>query len=272
VKLPFAQIDAFADRPFTGNQAAVMPLDAWLTDDLLQAIAEENNVAETAFFLPDASGEADYELRWFTPAVEVALCGHATLASGHFVLAADPSRERVTFRTRKAGVLEVRRDGARYAMALPAYPPISQPLPELLRALGVDSGETLRHPRGYDLTVLESAGAVLALTPDFRALAAIGDTLNIVTAPGRDPGSEAGASTDVISRVFAPAAGIDEDPVTGSAHSVLTPYWAARLGRESFGAYQASKRGGHVACTLAGDRVILGGTCVTVIEGEFTLG
>lgn len=263
MKLPFAQIDAFAGKPFTGNQAAVMPLDAWLDDDVLQAIAEENNVAETAFFLPDASGAADYELRWFTPAVEVALCGHATLASGHFVLSAEPARHRVTFRTRKAGILEVAREGTGYAMALPAYPPQPKPLPELLRALGISEAETLRHPGGYDLTVLDSAEAVLALTPDFRALAAIGDTLNIVTAPGRD--------TDVISRVFAPAAGIDEDPVTGSAHSVLTPYWAKRLGRDSFTAYQASKRGGHVACTLAGDRAILGGTCVTVIEGEFRL-
>lgn len=271
MKLPFAQIDAFAGRPFTGNQAAVMPLDAWLADEILQAIAEENNVSETAFFLPDATGEADYELRWFTPAVEVALCGHATLASGHFVLSADPARERVTFRTRKSGTLEVARDGTGYAMALPAYPPEPKPLPELLRALGVAQGETLHHPRGYDLTVLDSAETVLALTPDFRALAAIGDTLNIVTAPGRDPDSGTGAGTDVISRVFAPAAGIDEDPVTGSAHSVLTPYWAKRLGRDSFTAYQASRRGGHVACTLAGDRAILGGRCVTVIEGEFTL-
>jgi PhzF family phenazine biosynthesis protein len=263
MKLPFAQIDAFADRPFTGNQAAVMLLEAWLADDVLQAIAEENNVAETAFILPDGSGAADYELRWFTPAVEVALCGHATLASGHYVLGRFPERQRVTFRTRKAGILEVAREGDRYAMALPAYPPEPQDLPEVLKALGVQAGETLRHSGGYDLTVLDSADAVLALAPDFRALAALGDTLNIVTAPGTD--------TDVISRVFAPAAGIDEDPVTGSAHSVLTPYWAKRLGRESFTAYQASRRGGHVHCTLAGDKAILRGTCVTVIKGEFTL-
>ena len=148
-------------------------------------------------------------------------------------------------------------------MALPAYPPEPKAVPGLLEALGLVSAETLHHPGGYDLTVLDSADAVLALTPDFRALAAIGDTLNIVTAPGKD--------TDVISRVFAPAAGIDEDPVTGSAHSVLTPYWAKRLGRDSFTAFQASKRGGHIGCTLSGDRAILGGTCVTVIEGEFTL-
>lgn len=267
MKLVFAQIDAFADRPFTGNQAAVMPLQDWLADDVLQAIAEENNVAETAFIIPDASGAADFGLRWFTPAVEVALCGHATLASGHFVLSTDPAREGVTFRTRKAGILEVRRDGPRengaYAMALPAYPPAPAEVPGLLDALGVDLGETFQHPNGYDLTVLDSAEAVLAVRPDFKALAAIGHTLNIVTAPG--------TGTDVISRVFAPAAGIDEDPVTGSAHSVLTPYWAKRLGRDTFSAFQASKRGGHVACGLAGDRVILGGTCVTVIVGEFAL-
>jgi PhzF family phenazine biosynthesis protein len=263
LNLPFAQIDAFADRSFTGNQAAVMPLTEWLADETLQAIAEENNLAETAFILPDSTGEADFELRWFTPAVEVALCGHATLASGHFVLSANPAREGVTFRTRKAGVLEVRRDGGAYAMALPAYPPEPAEVPGLLDALGVGLGETFQHPNGYDLTVLESAEAVLAVRPDFKALTAIGHTLNIITAPGQ--------GTDVISRVFAPAAGIDEDPVTGSAHSVLVPYWAKRLGRDTFTAYQASKRGGHVACGLAGDKVILGDKCVTVIVGEFAL-
>jgi PhzF family phenazine biosynthesis protein len=262
MKLPFAQIDAFADRPFTGNPAAVIPLDAWLDDAVLQAIAEENNLSETAFIVPDANGEADYELRWFTPAVEVALCGHATLASGHYVLTSEPDRQLVRFRTRKSGVLEVARRGDAYLMALPAYAPVPESVPGLLEALGVQ-GETLRHPRGYDLVVVDSAETVLALTPDFRALAAIGDTLNIVTAPGND--------ADVISRVFAPAAGIDEDPVTGSAHSVLVPYWAHRLGRKHFTAYQASRRGGHIRCELSGDRVILGGKCVTVIEGSFAL-
>lgn len=263
MKLPFAQIDAFADRPFAGNPAAVIPLDAWLDDAVLQAIAEENNLAETAFILPDASGAADYELRWFTPAVEVALCGHATLASGHHVLDADPSLTKVTFRTRKAGILSVAREGDGYAMALPAYPPAPAAIPGLFDALGITAGETLRHPNGYDLTVLDSADAVLALTPDFRALAALGDTLNIVTAPGD--------GTDVVSRVFAPAAGIDEDPVTGSAHSVLTPYWAQRLGRPRFTAYQASRRGGRVDCEAAVDQVILRGSCVSVIEGSFSL-
>ncbi|MHA6718595.1 PhzF family phenazine biosynthesis protein [Sphingomonas sp. RS6] len=263
MKLRFAQIDAFSKRPFGGNPAAVMPLDQWLDDAVLQAIAAENNLAETAFLVPDRSGAADYELRWFTPTVEVALCGHATLASGHFLLQDQPDGARATFLTRKAGVLEVRRDGDRYALALPAYPVAPKPIPGLLAALGVAEAETLHHPSGYDLVVLPDAEAVLALAPDFRALAALGDTLNIVTAPGRD--------TDVISRVFAPAAGIDEDPVTGSAHAVLTPYWADRLGRSHFTAYQASRRGGHVDCRLDGDRVILGGACVTVIEGSFAL-
>lgn len=260
-EIPFAQIDAFADRPFTGNPAAVMPLDAWLDDAALLAIAEENNLSETAFLVADDSGAADYELRWFTPATEVALCGHATLASGHFVLSREPAREGVTFRTRKAGLLSVERDGAGYAMALPAYPPRPRALPGLREALGIEGGETFHHPSGYDLTLLDSADTVRALTPDFRALAAFGNTLNIVTAQGKD--------TDIVSRVFAPAAGIDEDPVTGSAHSVLTPFWAERLGRPRFTAFQASKRGGHIDCELAGDRVVLRGKCVTVIEGRF---
>ncbi|MCD2323264.1 PhzF family phenazine biosynthesis protein [Sphingomonas sp. IC-56] len=260
--LPFAQIDAFADRPFAGNPAAVVPLERWLDDAVLQAIAAENNLSETAFFVADASGEADFELRWFTPAVEVALCGHATLASGHYLLA-DGARERVTFRTRQSGVLEVARDGDGYAMALPAYAPEPAEVPGLLAALRVQ-GETFHHPRGYDLTVVESADIVRGLTPDFAALAALGNTLNIVTAPG-DGG------VDVVSRVFAPAVGLDEDPVTGSAHAVLAPYWAKRLGRDRFSAFQASARGGHLECAVEGARVVLKGRCVTVIEGKFLL-
>ncbi len=165
---------------------------------------------------------------------------------------------------RQAGILEVARAGDSYLVALPAYPAEPKPLPGILMALGIESAaETLWHPRGYGLVVLESADQMLALAPDFRALAAQRDTLNIVTAPGTE--------TDVVSPRLRPAAGIDEDPVTGAAHAVLTPYWAARLGRNRFTAYQASRRGGHVACELAGDRAILGGGCVTVIEGEFRL-
>jgi len=264
MKLPITQVDAFADRPFTGNPAAVIPLDAWLDDSVLLSIAAENNLSETAFILSDASGEADYELRWFTPAGEVVLCGHATLASGHVVLSADPALSSVRFRTRKAGLLEVARAGDGYALALPAWAPEPKPLPELVTALGLKSAvETLWHSSRYALIVVEDEAIVRSVDPDFRALAADGDVLTIITARSTE--------TDIVSRVFAPGAGIDEDPVTGSAHAVAVPYWADRLGRTEFTAYQASRRGGYLDCRLAGDRVILGGRCVTVIEGIFTL-
>ncbi len=266
-ELPFFQVDAFADRPFTGNQAGVMPLDRWLDDATLQAIANENNVAETAFFIPSGDPDADYDLRWFTPAVEVALCGHATLASGYHVLTRDSSRERVRFRTRHSGILEVRRDGDRLAMELPAWPSRETDPAPLATALGVNVEavyETIDAPEPSRMAILKDATAVRALAPDFRAIGALGGVLAIATAPG-DGGY------DVVSRVFASAAGIDEDPVTGSAHSMLTPYWVKRLGRDSFSAFQASKRGGALHCTLAGDRVVLGGTCVTTIEGVFRI-
>jgi len=254
-ELRIVQVDAFADRPFTGNPAAVMPLEAWLPDDILQAIAMENNLAETAFTIPAGGEDADYELRWFTPATEVVMCGHATLASGHVLIAGD----RIRFRTRKAGILEVTRDGGGYAMSLPAWAPAPKALPKVVAALGCTPLETLWHPQRYAVALLSDEASVRAVEPDFRALAREGDLLTIVTAPG--------AATDVVSRAFAPGAGIDEDPVTGSAHAVLTPFWAARLGRDSFAAFQASKRGGHVACRLEGGRAVLGGQCVTVIEG-----
>jgi PhzF family phenazine biosynthesis protein len=257
-ELRFVQVDAFADRPFTGNPAAIIPLDAWLPDETLQAIAMENNLSETAFTIP-ASGDADYELRWFTPTVEVVLCGHATLASGHVLIEGD----RIRFRTRKAGVLEVARDGEGYALSLPASKPEPKPLPAIVAALGCGPAETFWHPGRYGLVLLESEAEILALAPDFKALAAEGDVLTIATAPGD--------ATDIVSRVFAPGAGIDEDPVTGSAHAVLTPYWAERLGRDAFTAFQASRRGGRLTCRLEGDRVILGGKCVTVIEGMLRL-
>jgi PhzF family phenazine biosynthesis protein len=259
MELRLVQVDAFADRPFTGNPAAVMPLDHWLPDETLQAIALENNLSETAFTIPDATGEADYELRWFTPATEVVLCGHATLASGHVLI--DTAREtgRIRFRTRKAGMLEVARDGDRYAMSLPNWKPEPKLLLRILAALGIEASETLWHPQRYGLIVVDNEEIVRAVEPDIAALAAEGDVLTIVTAPGRD--------TDFISRVFAAGAGIPEDPVTGSAHAVAAPYWAERLGKDDLTAYQASQRGGHLTCRIAGDRVIVGGQCVTVIEG-----
>lgn len=262
MKIPFAQVDAFARHAFEGNPAAVMPLDAWLDDATLQAIAQENNLSETAFIVRGEQGDGDWELRWFTPAAEVALCGHATLASGHYLLSADPSLDRVSFRTRQAGLLEVARDGAGYAMALPAWKPAPRALPEIVAALGVEALETLWHDKGYALVTVADEAAVRAAAPDGRALRALGPIVHIVAAQGE--------TADIVSRVFTDYFDIPEDPVTGSAHAVMVPYWAEKLGRDSFAAFQASRRGGHVGCTLAGDRVVLRGQCVTVIEGVFT--
>lgn len=263
MRIPFTQVDAFAEQAFGGNPAAVMPLPAWLDDATLLRIAQENNLSETAFVVPDASGAADYELRWFTPAAEIALCGHATLAAGHVVLASDGDRQAVRFRTRQSGVLEVARDGGGYALSLPALPPVPRALPAIAAALRVEPTETLWHDGGYAVAVLADEAAVRACVPDQVALAAEGRLLVIVTAPGD--------TSDIVSRAFTPAFGIPEDPVTGGAHAVVVPYWANQLGRDSFSAYQASARGGRLGCRLDGDRVVLSGTCVTVIEGTFLL-
>lgn len=262
MKLPYWHVDAFADRPFAGNPAAVMPLDAWLPDATLQAIGEENNFAETAFLVRDESGEADWELRWFTPTIEIRLCGHATLAAGHVLLGRDGA-DRVTFRTRKAGVLEVRRGSDGYEVALPIRPAAPMPWPEAAAAMGGRPLEVWRNDDQNNLFVYATHAEVRALTPDLRALAALGIDSFVATAPGGD--------TDVVSRVFVPGAGVDEDPVTGSAHAVLTGYWADRLGRDSFSAFQASARGGRLRCRREGDRAWLGGPCVTVVEGTFYL-
>lgn len=261
--LPYWHVDAFATRPFAGNQAAVIELPDWLDDGVLRAIAAENNFAETAFLVRDGSGAADWELRWFTPVCEVRLCGHATLASGHVLLARDGGG-RVSFRTRQAGVLEVIRlpdPVSGYELALPAIPAEPADWPEALAALGGAALELWRNRHGYTIALFDDEQAVRALSPDLRALAALGDDQFICTAPG--------ARTAVVSRVFAPGAGVDEDSVTGSAHAALAPFWAARLGRAEFTAHQASARGGELRCRLDGGRVWLGGGCVTMVEGRF---
>ncbi len=262
--LPYFHVDAFADRPFTGNQAAVMPLAAWIDDSVLQAIAEENNFAETAFYVPDQSGAADYELRWFTPTVEIRLCGHATLASGHIILTENLALDRVTFRTRKAGILEVRREAEGYAVALPTIHTEEVENPEMMAAMGGKPLSMRSNPDSYNMFVYATAAEILALKPDMKTLATLGDDSFTATAPGTD--------TDIVSRVFVPGAGVDEDSVTGSAHALLTPYWAAVLGRNDFTAYQASARGGFLGCRLDGDRVWLSGHCFTVVKGMFSLG
>ena len=256
-KLPFFQVDAFATKPFEGNPAAVIPLAIWLPDDVLQAIAAENNLSETAFTVPSASSDVDYDLRWFTPTVEVDLCGHATLASAHILM----SRDEVRFATR-SGVLSVTREPGKLWLDLPAYAAEAGEEPGLLEALGVDGPSFLSQGNGAAIVLLDDEAAVRSVSPDFAALRKI-DRLVIVTAPG--------SSTDVVSRVFAAYHGIDEDPVTGSAHAALVPFWAKRLASERFTALQASKRSGHLDCELRGDRVRLGGSAVTVIEGHFQL-
>jgi len=271
--IPYWHVDAFAAQPFGGNQAAVMVLDEWLPDDVLVAIGAENLVAETAFVVRDATGEADWELRWCTPTYEIALCGHATLASGHVLLTRDgegQARERVTFRTRKSGVLEVVRAGDAYELALPAIataPDTAANQAEAIGLLGAEPFDMARSALGYNIYLYENEAAVRGLAPDIRGLERLGTDQFIVTAPG--------IKTDIVSRVFVPGGGVDEDSVTGSAHAVLTPYWARRLGRDSFTAHQASTRGGDLALRLAkddtGDRAWLGGPCVTVVEGAFYL-
>lgn len=261
-RVPFFQVDAFTDTLFAGNPAAVLVLRDWPDDHVLQAIAAENNVSETAFVVEEAAGsDAHYALRWFTPKVEIALCGHATLASGHVLIG---DRSMIRFRTRQAGLLTVTSAGdIGLTLDLPSWPASPQDLPRLSEALGGPVQKTLWRDGGYAVLVYPDAAAVRALAPDFRALERLGNILFIATAPGDE--------TDVVSRVFAPGAGIDEDPVTGSAHCVLADYWTRRLDMQGFSAEQASARGGLLHVALNGDRVILTGRCRTVIEGSFLL-
>jgi len=252
------QVDAFASRRFEGNPAAVMRLDEFLSDATLQAIAAENNLAETAFLVRDA---ADYRLRWFTPITEVPLCGHATLASAAVVMERlDEKRNSVVFHT-LSGPLTVKRTNTGYVMNFPARPsePISN-VAGLADALGVVPVEVVANAFNY-LALVESEQILRELVPDMAAVARIDRPGVIVTAPG-------GGTYDFVSRYFAPAKGIPEDPVTGAAHCMLAPYWAKRLGRREFRAYQASRRGGEIICRLNGERVELQGACVFYLEGE----
>jgi len=258
MRTPIFQVDAFTTRRFAGNPAAVMPMDHFLTDAALQAIAAENNLAETAFLVPEA---ADYRLRWFTPTTEVPLCGHATLASAAVVMERlQPGRSRVVFHT-ASGPLTVTRADAGYVMDFPARPASAVAAPAgLAQALGIIPVEVFDDSFNY-LALLECAAAVRGLAPDMALLARLDRSGVIVTAPGD-------GTYDFVSRFFAPAKGIPEDPVTGGAHCTLAPYWAARLGRAVFRAFQASPRGGEIICRLNGDRVELQGTCVFYLEGE----
>jgi len=256
---PIYQVDAFTDRVFGGNPAAVCPLTRWLDDATLQAIALENNLSETAFVVRKGN---DFELRWFTPTVEVPLCGHATLASGFVILSVlEPQRSLVVFHT-KSGPLTVERDGVRLVMDFPALPSkICETPPALTEALGVQPRQTRQADLGY-LAVLDSAEIVRNLRPNMWAMDKIGRNVII---------SAAGDDVDFVSRFFAPAAGIPEDPVTGSAHCVLAPYWAEELGRNALRARQVSQRGGDLWCELRGDRVRLSGHAVLYMKGSFEI-
>jgi PhzF family phenazine biosynthesis protein len=255
VKIPIYQVDAFAACLFGGNPAAVCPLEEWPEDHVMQSIAAENNLAETAFFLRHGDPHA---LRWFTPTLEVDLCGHATLASAFVVFEyLDRAARAVRFSTR-SGELLVRRENDLLAMDFPARPPRQcEPDAALAAALGRTPSE-LWESRDY-MAVYNSEDDVRALAPDIKALAAVGHFAVIATAPGR--------SSDFVSRFFAPASGVDEDPVTGSAHCTLVPFWARRLGKPELHAFQVSARGGELFCRDHGGRVEIAGRAVPYLEG-----
>ena len=261
VRAPIFQLDSFTTTRFAGNPAAVVVLEQFLPDASLQAIAAENNLAETAFLVIDGAG---HRLRWFTPTVEVKLCGHATLASAAVVMERlEPTREEVVFQS-LSGPLTVRRSGPRYVMDFPARPSDPATAPAgLAEALGAVPVEVHLNSFNY-LAVFESAEVVRLVRPDMDAIAQIEREGVIVTAPGDTP-------YDFTSRYFAPAKGIPEDPVTGGAHCMLTPYWANRLGKLDLLGFQASTRGGEVICGLRGNRVRLEGSCVFYLEGEIQI-
>jgi PhzF family phenazine biosynthesis protein len=257
--IPIYQIDAFTSSLFAGNPAAVCPLDHWPDDSTLQSVAAENNLSETAFLVRRGD---QYELRWFTPAVEVDLCGHATLASAFVIFTElETTKDVASFETR-SGTLVVRRDGDMLTMDFPARPPSACTPPEaLLKALG-QSPVAILASRDY-FVVYESEEQVRSLQPDMELLRSLDRQGVIVTAAGND--------VDFVSRYFAPVAGIPEDPVTGSAHCTLTPYWSERLGKTRLRALQVSARGGELWCEHRGDRVLIAGRAVKYLHGTIQL-
>jgi PhzF family phenazine biosynthesis protein len=260
MNVPIYQVDAFAAKLFAGNPAAICPLDDWLPDATLQSIAAENNLAETAFYVVK---NGSYQLRWFTPGFEIDLCGHATLATAHVVmeLRREVTNGRVAFET-KSGELIVTRDGDLYALDFPARPPADVSGGEkVVDALGA-TPKLILAARDY-FCVFETEAEVRAVKPNMERLAALDKFGTIITAPGID--------CDFVSRFFAPAAGVPEDPVTGSAHCTLIPYWSARLGKTKLFARQISPRGGELWCEHRGDRVTMAGRAVKYLEGTIVV-
>lgn len=258
--IPIYQVDAFTLGPFSGNPAAVCPLDAWLDDDTLQGIAAENNLSETAYIVASESG---YDLRWFTPAIEVDLCGHATLAAGYVVLHhLQPDLDSVAFET-MSGRLVVSRDGDRLSMDFPARPPTPVAVSEALSdALGEAPSEV--HLARDVLAVYDDEASIRRLSPDQARLLALDEGFGVIV-------SARGDSVDFVSRFFVPRAGIAEDPVTGSAHCTLVPFWAERLGKTQLVAHQVSARGGELHCEHRGDRVTISGRCTLFLTGTLHL-
>lgn len=258
MKLDIYQVDAFTREVFKGNPAAVVPLQGWLPSETMLAIAAENNLAETAFFVKEGEG---YGLKWFTPEIEIDLCGHATLASAYVLWnVLGEQRDTLNFET-KSGTLTVTREGDLMVMDFPSRPAQETDAPEgLSDALGAAPQKVLKS-RDY-LAIYDTEAEVLALRPDFRAISELGVHAVICTAKGD--------TADFVSRFFAPSVGVDEDPVTGSAHCTLIPYWADRLGKTELYAHQVSKRGGELFCELKGDRVRIAGNAVLYLKGEIT--
>ncbi len=256
--LSIYQADAFTNRLFGGNPAALCPLTEWLPAPLMQQIAAENNLAETAFIVPLGN---DFELRWFTPSLEIDLCGHATLATAHLLFTElDYAGDQIHFHTLKAGTLTVTRNDDLYTLDFPSRMPEQVEMPaELLQALGNTNAAEVWKSRDY-MVVYNSEEEILALEPDFNSLARFDAIGIIVTARGND--------SDFVSRFFAPKAGINEDPVTGSSHCNLIPYWAEKLQKNKLHAYQVSGRKGELWCELKGDRVLMSGNAVTYLKGE----
>jgi PhzF family phenazine biosynthesis protein len=263
--LPIVTVDAFASGPFTGNPAAVCVLPAWLETPQLARIAAEMNLSETAFLVPRPDGS--FDLRWLTPAVEVDLCGHATLASAHHLFESGVATDEVVSFHTRSGVLVARRVGDRIELDFPATPAIEEPAPEgLAVALGVRAIRSARKSPFDWLIEVEHERDVRSAAPDFGALRKLPVRGVMVTARAEND------DLDFVSRFFAPAAGVDEDPVTGSAHCALTPFWAAKLGKTVLRAHQASKRGGDLECELRGERVLMRGRAVTMLRGALRVG
>lgn len=258
MKLTIYQVDAFAEKVFTGNPAAIIPLENWIEDDLMQKIAMENNLAETGFFVKTETG---YHIRWFTPTLEIDLCGHATLASAYIIKNfLEPHLAEINFTTQKAGLLKAMAKDGIYTLDFPSRMPKAYEAPDnLFKSLNITTAVDVLKARDY-FVVLPNEEAVKNVEPDFTLMKELDSVGVIISAKGK--------SADVVSRCFYPGAGIPEDPVTGSAHCNIVPYWSEKLGKTKLFCKQLSKRGGDLNCELEGDRVLMSGKCVMYLQGQ----